>query len=103
MISFDSAFNIVMDSVTPLPVEDVTLHASLGRTLAEPIVSDMNMPPFNKSAVDGYACRKSDMVNLLEMVEVVAAGQVPKKIIGENQCTKIMTGAMLPEIGRAHV
>lgn len=97
MISFDSAFNIVMDSVTPLPVEDVTLHASLGRTLAEPIVSDMNMPPFNKSAVDGYACRKADMANLLEMVEVVAAGQVPKKIIGENQCTKIMTGAMLPE------
>ncbi|SDC28276.1 molybdopterin molybdotransferase MoeA [Williamwhitmania taraxaci] len=96
MITFDSAFDIVLSYVKPLTAEVVDLYSALGRVLAEPIVSDMDMPPFDKSAVDGYACRKSDMANLLEVLEVIAAGQVPTKNIGENQCTKIMTGAMLP-------
>lgn len=97
MISFDAAYSLVLNSVINLPVEEVGLHASFGRILAEPVISDMDMPPFNKSAVDGYACRKADMANLLEILEVVAAGQVPRKSVGENQCTKIMTGAMLPD------
>ena len=97
MIPFDKAFNIVLGSVKQQEVEVVTLHLSLGRVLAEPIFSDMDMPPFNKSAVDGYACRKADTSSMLEVLEIIAAGQTPTKAIGENQCSKIMTGAMIPE------
>ena len=57
----------------------------------------MNMPPFNKTAVDGYACRIVDATNELEVIEIIAAGSVPKKSIGSGQCSKIMTGAMIPQ------
>jgi len=55
------------------------------------------MPPFNKSAVDGYACRRSNLSANLEVIEVVRAGRVPQKVIANNQCAKIMTGAPVPE------
>jgi molybdopterin molybdotransferase len=55
------------------------------------------MPPFNKSAMDGYACRKSDVKNPLQVIEEIAAGCIPTKTIVENQCARIMTGAMVPE------
>jgi molybdopterin molybdotransferase len=55
------------------------------------------MPPFNKSAVDGYACRQEDLTEELEVLEVIKAGKAPKKVIGKKQCSKIMTGAPVPE------
>ena len=55
------------------------------------------MPPFNRSAVDGYACHRIDLSNELEVVEVISAGKEPLKIVGKNQCSKIMTGAIVPE------
>lgn len=97
MISFEKAQSIVQSSCKLMSKEEVELHQLLGRVLAQEVVSDMNMPPFDKSAVDGYACRKSDMMDLLEVVEVVPAGKVPREIVGEHQCTKIMTGAMMPK------
>ena len=57
----------------------------------------MQMPPFNKSAVDGYACRKEDLSEKLEVIEVIKAGQSPEKSVGIKQCSKIMTGAPVPE------
>ncbi len=97
MISFEKAQSIVQSSCNLMNTEEVELHQLLGRVLAQEVVSDMNMPPFDKSAVDGYACRRSDIADLLEVVEVVAAGQVPRHEVGEHQCTKIMTGAMMPK------
>jgi molybdopterin molybdotransferase len=64
--------------------------------LAEDIISDMDMPPFDKSAMDGFACRFEDIGNELEVIETIVAGQIPQKPIGKNQCSKIMTGAMVP-------
>jgi len=55
------------------------------------------MPPFNKSAMDGFACRRADLTNELTVVETIPAGVMPKKKIGKNQCAKIMTGAVVPE------
>jgi molybdopterin molybdotransferase len=57
----------------------------------------MDMPPFNRSAVDGYACHREDLISDLESVEVIAAGQVPVKSVGKGQCSKIMTGAIVPD------
>jgi len=55
------------------------------------------MPPFNRSAVDGYACRKADISQQLEIIETVRAGLFPAKNISPGQCTRIMTGAPVPE------
>ena len=56
----------------------------------------MDMPPFDKSAMDGYACRAEDARSVLEVVEVIPAGYQPRHAIRANQCAKIMTGAILP-------
>ncbi len=79
------------------PEQKVDLMESLGCVLRQDIVSESPMPPFHKSAVDGYACRKQDLGNELQVLEVIPAGKIPENRIGENQCAKIMTGAAVPE------
>ncbi|MEI8115583.1 MAG: gephyrin-like molybdotransferase Glp [Bacteroidia bacterium] len=97
LISFDKGLEIIKRFVVPLGTERIDLFHALNRTLAEDVFADVSMPPFNKSAMDGYACRKSDMKNTLQVIEEIPAGSVPKKTIGANQCSRIMTGAMVPE------
>jgi molybdopterin molybdotransferase len=97
MILFEEAYGIVIDSAVQVENETVGLTESLGRILAEDIVSDMDMPPFDKSAVDGYACRNEDLKGELHVIEVVPAGRMPEKKIGPGKCIKIMTGAPVPE------
>jgi len=77
--------------------ETVGLTECLGRILAEDIVSDMDVPPFSKSVMDGYACRREDIANELTVIEEISAGTIPQKKIGKNRCAKIMTGAMVPQ------
>ncbi len=77
--------------------QEIELSESLGYVLREDILAADSMPPFNKSAVDGYACRKEDLDGELEILEVLPAGKVPAYPIGEKQCAKIMTGGVLPE------
>ena len=55
MISFDEAAARVIRAAWPLPVEAVPLPQALGRVLAEDLHADIDMPPFNKSSMDGYA------------------------------------------------
>ncbi len=98
MIAFEDAYKTVMDAVYyEMSTENVAMSNALFRILGKDITSDIDMPPFNKSAMDGYACRGEDLQNELEVIEVIAAGVAPQKIVGVNQCSKIMTGAMLPE------
>lgn len=97
MISFEEALSIInATSVEPLP-EKVRLAESAGRVLFEDVFSDVEMPPFNKAAVDGYACRRSELPGPFEVLEVVPAGILPKFVPGPGQCSKIMTGAMVPD------
>jgi molybdopterin molybdotransferase len=97
MITQEEAFKILEENSFELGTEFIPFQNGLGRVLAEDVYSDMDMPPFNKSAVDGYACRKQDLANPLEVLEVIPAGSSPTKVIGENQCAQIMTGAPVPE------
>ncbi|MCF6332487.1 MAG: molybdopterin molybdotransferase MoeA [Draconibacterium sp.] len=77
--------------------EIISLNEAFNRILQEDVLADTHMPPFDKSAMDGYACRFIDIENELEFLEVVHAGMVPVKKIEKNQCSKIMTGAAVPE------
>lgn len=97
MINFEEAYDIVINSVTVLNTEHIPYSESVNRILAEDVRSDIEMPPFDKSAVDGFACRKVDLDMTLEIIEVVQAGQTPLKKIKKGLCTKIMTGAPVPE------
>jgi len=96
MIPFEEAFAMVMGRARVLESEAVGLRDAFGRILAEDVASDMDMPPFDKSAMDGYACRREDLPGPLSVVEMIQAGAVPTKAIGPRECAKIMTGAMLP-------
>jgi molybdopterin molybdotransferase len=98
MIPLSKAEAYVLECALPMgTTEQVGLWESLGRVLATDISSDINMPPFDKSAVDGYACRKEDLDANLKVVEVIPAGQMPKMEITQGLCSKIMTGAPVPK------
>ena len=97
MITFEEAFKIVMEYVFETKTETIPFTDSYNRILDEDIISDIDMPPFDRSAVDGYACHRIDLNNELEVVEVIAAGKVPVQKVGKNKCSKIMTGAIVPD------
>jgi molybdopterin molybdotransferase len=96
MITYEEALAHIRAHIAPLGTESVDLQAGLNRVLRQDVVSDMDMPPFDKSAMDGYACRAADVENDLDVVEVIPAGYQPQLPVGANQCAKIMTGAILP-------
>jgi molybdopterin molybdotransferase len=96
MITYEQALKTVLDNSYILEKEFVALMDSLGRVLAEDVFSDLDMPPFNRSAVDGYACRREDLAGELEVIETVRAGMFPAKTVSKGQCTRIMTGAPVP-------
>lgn len=97
MIAFEEAYKIVMNTVVSIETEKIKFEDSLNRILREEVRSDIDMPPFDKATVDGFAVRKSDIQNELEIVETIPAGSFPLKHIGANQCSRIMTGAPVPE------
>jgi len=97
MLPFEKALKIVLDSARQLGCERVDIAHAVNRILAEDVTSDTDMPPFNKSAMDGYACRREDLANELTIIETIQAGASPRMAIESNQCAKIMTGAAVPQ------
>ncbi|MDA3893538.1 MAG: molybdopterin molybdotransferase MoeA [Salinivirgaceae bacterium] len=97
MISFNEALNTVLDTNIRTKTEKISLHQSIGRVLAEDIISDINMPPFDKAAMDGFAIQKADIDKKLTIIETVGAGQSPTEFVESGTATKIMTGAPVPK------
>jgi len=97
MVALETALNLVLSSVRVKGIESTDFQQASGRVLAEDVFSDTDMPPFNKSAVDGYACRREDLASNLEVVEIIPAGRQPEKIIVPGTCSKIMTGGLVPQ------
>ncbi len=95
MLTVEEARRIVLaERPAPRAVE-VDLAASLGAVLAEDGLSDLDMPPFDKAMMDGYAARAGDP-GPLRVVEEIPAGRLPSLRIEAGACAKIMTGAPLP-------
>src|SRR5207237_4585217 len=83
----------------PLPTSHRPLRETLDTVLAEDVASPIDLPPWDNSAMDGYAVRSADLEqgNLdLEVIERVAAGQFPTKVVGKRQALRIFTDAALP-------
>ena len=99
MIPVDKALEIVLSNTRVLPAEEVQLVHALGRVLAEDVAADQDMPPFDRSAMDGYALRAGDTSGapvVLEVIGQVRAGQYPDFGIGPGKAIQVMTGAPVP-------
>ena len=97
MITLEQALEIAFSKAQLLGTENIDFLQSSGCILAQDVIADADMPPFHKSAMDGYACRRADLDLELEVVEIIPAGYTPTKGIALGQCSKIMTGAQVPE------
>ncbi len=87
-----------------LPSENVRIAEALGRVLAEDAASEVDVPHFDRSAVDGYAVRSHDTFGasptnpiVLDVVGAVEVGQVPEFIVNELKAARVATGAPIPE------
>ena len=99
MIPVEQALEIVLAHTPILPSDDVDLEAAVGRVLAEDVRSDVEMPPFDRAAMDGYAVRAEDVAAApvtLRVVGQVRAGHVPDREVGPGEAMQIMTGAPVP-------
>src|ERR1041385_3031164 len=100
MISVSEAIQIVRQQTHALPLEHVPLAEALGRVLAEDVVADSDLPPFDRSQMDGYAVRADDVKYApahLRIVGESAAGRGWHHQLEEGQAVRIMTGAPVPE------
>ncbi len=100
MITVSEALAIIARHTPPNPAEPVALGEGRGRILAKDVVSDTDWPPFETSAMDGYAVRLSDAAVpgsvLVERANTVAAGDSPPEPILPGEAVRVMTGAPLP-------
>ena len=99
LISLEEAIEILDSNVSNLGIEEVNLMDALDRVLAEDVYSTINNPPFNKSAMDGYAIKVEDSLNKskVKVIEKIFAGDVSKCEVTLGTAVRIMTGAMIPE------
>ena len=103
MIKTEEATEIILGNVRSLSGQRVELLSSLNRVLAEDIYSSLNLPPFDNSAMDGYALIASDTKGsspaspkILEVVEDLPAGKIATRRVGNGGAVRIMTGAPIP-------
>ncbi len=101
----EDALKTVLAAVPVLGVEKVSLLDTLGRVLAEDIVAERDNPPWDNSAMDGFAVRYEDIKQahaittptVLKVIEDVPAGTFPVKTVGKGEAIRIMTGAPIPK------
>jgi molybdopterin molybdotransferase len=98
MISIDEALALVLERLTPLAAERVPIAEATGRVVAEDAASAVDLPPFDRSAMDGYAVRAADTAPpvALRLVGDVAAGEVAGAELEPGTAARISTGAALP-------
>ncbi|HEV8138986.1 MAG TPA: gephyrin-like molybdotransferase Glp [Pyrinomonadaceae bacterium] len=99
MIPVAEAINIVLEQTSALSTESVALSESTGRILAENIIADTDLPPFDRAQMDGYAVRAADVANTPAQLKVVgesAAGAGWHQEMKAGEAVRIMTGAPVP-------
>ncbi len=99
MVPFEQALATVLAEARPLPDEEVPLEEALRRVLAEDVASDLDLPPFDRAAMDGFAVRAADVAlapAALEVAGEVRAGQWPDAHVSPGRAARIMTGAPVP-------
>ncbi|OIR11732.1 molybdopterin molybdenumtransferase [mine drainage metagenome] len=93
------ALSLILESVPLSAGETVRLEQSLGRVLAAAVSANRDLPPYDVSAMDGFAVRSVDVASVpasLAIIEDIKAGNMPTKTVQAGQCARIMTGAPMP-------
>jgi molybdenum cofactor synthesis domain-containing protein len=99
MISISEAIQVVISQTAQLSAEEIAIDLSHGRILAEDIVADTDLPPFDRAQMDGYAVRAADVANLPARLRIVgesAAGAGWHHEMKDGEAVRIMTGAPVP-------
>lgn len=99
MIDIDEAYERIAAVVSPLPSVRLPLEEALHRTLAEPVVCDVDFPPFDRSLMDGFAVRAADVASVpvrLQVVGQIAAGSLANDELQAGEAMQINTGAAIP-------
>jgi molybdopterin molybdotransferase len=96
-MTLEEALQIIRAKVDAVATETIYILNGHNKVLAADVYAPVNVPAFHKSAMDGYACRRDDLSETLEVIEYVPAGKFPQKKVNKGQCTKIMTGAPIPD------
>ncbi|MFN2572749.1 MAG: gephyrin-like molybdotransferase Glp [Gemmatimonadales bacterium] len=101
MITPVEAARVILERFRPLAAARRPLRDTLDAVLAEDVMSPIDLPPWDNSAMDGYAVRSADLTGrpetALAVIETIPAGQFPKKKIEKGQAARIFTGAPLPQ------
>jgi molybdopterin molybdotransferase len=102
MLTPAEAGRVIVEHFQPLAPLRRPLRDALDAVLAEDVASPIDLPPWDNSAMDGYAVRSADLAEQgnatdLDVIETVPAGQFPSKPVGRGQATRIFTGAPLPQ------
>lgn len=99
MLGVEEALQAVLGWSSPLPSEPVPIEEAIGRALCEEIRAVRTLPPWDNSAMDGYAVRAIETQNAplrLKVTQTIYAGKGPEFPLAERTCARIMTGAPLP-------
>ena len=100
ILEADDAVEIILKHIEPISTERVSIFDAVNRVSAEQVISRRNLPPFDTSAMDGYAIKAEDTAQgsvSLKVKGVIAAGDnVAGLSINNGECYRIMTGAFLP-------
>lgn len=103
MLSVEEALEKILNEIDTLEEESVPILESLGQVLAEDIKSDINVPPLDNSAMDGYAVRSGDTTGasektpvFLRVIDTVMAGSISRHEVVPGTAVRIMTGAPVP-------
>jgi molybdenum cofactor synthesis domain-containing protein len=99
MISVAEAIRIIREQTGQLPAESIALSDAWGRVLAEEVIADSDLPPFDRAQMDGYAVRSKDVANTPVRLRVVgesAAGHGWHALMKAGEAVRIMTGAPVP-------
>ena len=99
LIEHPEAVRLVLENTHRLPTEDVPLAEARGLALAEDLRARFDSPPFDNSAVDGYAVRSADAEagRTFRVIDEAPAGRPAAKSVGEGEAIKIFTGGVIPE------
>lgn len=103
MISVEEALGLILENIREIGFEKVDIKEALGRVIAEDVYARRNIPPWDNSAMDGYAVRVDDVEGaskenpaVLKVIESLPAGYISENRLNQGEAIKIMTGAPMP-------
>jgi molybdopterin molybdotransferase len=97
LLSLEEAQRRILERVVPLPSERVPLGVAAGRILAEPATAAVDLPPFDSSAMDGFAVRSADTPGRLPIVGRIPAGKPAPRKLETGEAMAIATGGVVPD------